>query len=172
MSQFIAVGSSPKGRTNQTKTSRKAKKMAAHRKRHKKRSRAMTVAHPPVLVAGRHRRRRHHRVGASPFSSSKRSSSAGAAQEQKHAITAVGAAAAMGYLDATGNIPDSLNIAGIGKAGTLAVAAFFGAKMMKSKMLGHVATGLASAAAYNLAFDQGAAPGSPKRVLGMDDDGW
>ena len=137
----------------------------------RKKSSAMKVVHKnpnqPVLVAGK----KKHKVGAaSPFasSSSKKSGSAAIknALDQTHTITAVGAAAALGYLEGQGTVlPESLNMLGIGKAGVLAIAAFAGAKMLKNRTLDHVATGLGSVAAYNLAFDT--AKGVPGRVSGL-----
>jgi len=86
---------------------------------------------------------------AAPIARKAASVGAKAAIDEKHTIAAVLSAAALGYAEQTGvDIP---SIAGLGQAGTAGLAAFILAKMTKSRTARHVATGLLSVAAYELA---------------------
>lgn len=78
-------------------------------------------------------------------------SAAGAkAREEKHLLTAVVSAAALGYAQKTGVALPS--IAALGTAGTYGLAAFaLSRTFMKSRTLSHVATGLLSVAAFEFA---------------------
>jgi len=71
------------------------------------------------------------------------------ARDEKHTMAAVLASLVLGYLDKSGfDIP---TVPGLGRAGTLGVAAFAAAKFTNSKTARHVATGMLSVAAYQLA---------------------
>lgn len=73
------------------------------------------------------------------------------ASQNKHRFGAIAAGFALGYMQKNGwSLPA---IPMLGQAGTLAVAAYFGGKWMKSRMLSHAATGLAAVAAYELGKD-------------------
>lgn len=70
------------------------------------------------------------------------------ALEEKHTLAAVGAAAALGFVErekvALPAIPK------LGMAGTYGLVAWAAGKYMRSRTLAHVATGLLSVAAYQL----------------------
>lgn len=71
------------------------------------------------------------------------------AQQEKHTIGAVLAGAALGYAERQKmTLP---HITSLGVAGTYGVAAWFGARQMRSRTLSHVATGLLTIAAYQFA---------------------
>lgn len=133
-----------------------------HKKSSKKKSGLITIK-PPVM----NRVRVGSRTSVGKVNPAKKgvSSAAKAALDQKHMIAAVGAAAAMGFLESSGSLPAGLDVAGIGIPATLAVGAFIGAKAMKSRTLEHVATGLGAIAAYQMAKDAGA---PPVKVPGVD----
>jgi len=97
------------------------------------------------------------------------SSAAKAALDQKHMIAAVGAAAALGFLEGSGSLPAGLDVAGVGIPATLAVGAFVASKAMKSRTLEHVATGLGSIAVYQMAKDAGT-PGKTAGGVGNGAD--
>lgn len=98
------------------------------------------------------------------------SAAAKSALDQKHMIAAVGAGAALGFLEGSGSLPAGLDVAGIGIPGTLAVGAFVGSKVMKSRTLEHVATGLGAIAVYQMAKDAGQPAPAPAAVKGADFD--
>ena len=77
------------------------------------------------------------------------------AWEDKLAISAVGGAGIVGYLEGSGNldmVPDPL---GIGKVPTLAALAYFGGRAMKSPRVRQAGIGLAAAAAFAFGQDKG-----------------
>lgn len=81
------------------------------------------------------------------------------AQQEKHTIGAVLAGAALGYAERQQmTLP---HISALGVAGTYGVAAWFGARHMRSRTLSHVATGLLTIAAYQFAKGGGAVVGGP-----------
>ncbi len=69
--------------------------------------------------------------------------------DEKHTLTAIVASAALGLAKRQGiSLP---KIDQIGTAGTYGAAAWVAARMMKSRTLSHVATGLLSVAAFSMA---------------------
>ena len=72
-----------------------------------------------------------------------------AARDEKHTLAAVVGAAAVGM--AKKHDVDLPHIDALGTAGTYGAAALIAAKFTKSKTLAHVATGMLSVAAYQLA---------------------
>lgn len=83
-----------------------------------------------------------------------------AASSERHTIAAVGASAVLGYMQRAGvSLP---KVDALGVAGTYGLAAWAGGRFMKSQILSHVATGLLSISAYQLAAGQ---------TVSGDDDG-
>lgn len=75
------------------------------------------------------------------------------AQQEKHTMGAVLAGAALGFAEKQKmTLP---HFATLGVAGTYGVAAWFGAKHLRSRTLSHVATGLLTIAAYQFARGEG-----------------
>lgn len=72
-----------------------------------------------------------------------------AAADEKHTLTALLSAGALGLAKRQGIALPKIDA--IGTAGTYGLAAWIGARMMKSRTLSHVATGLLSVAAFALA---------------------
>ncbi len=83
-----------------------------------------------------------------------------AVRDEKHTITAIIAAAGLGF--AKKNAVSLPKIAAIGTAGTYGLGAWLGARMTRSPVLAHVATGLLSVAAFNMAAGE--------TLSGEDDD--
>ena len=71
------------------------------------------------------------------------------ARDQRHTLVAVGAAAGIGLAKRFNLTLPSVNVLGV--AGTYGVAAFLAGRFMKNQILEHVATGLLSVAAYEMA---------------------
>jgi len=81
------------------------------------------------------------------------SAAASAAKAEKHTFAAVGAAAVLGYLQKTGvSLP---KVDALGASGTYGMIAWAAGRYMKSQVLGHVATGLLSVAAYQFGRGEG-----------------
>lgn len=80
------------------------------------------------------------------------SAAARAASSEKHTIAAVGAAATLGFMQRSGvTLP---KIDALGTAGTYGLIAWAGGRFMRSPILSHIATGLMSISAYQLAAGQ------------------
>lgn len=79
------------------------------------------------------------------------SAAASAAREEKHTITAVVAAAVVGYAQRENMLDNLPQIDAIGPVGTLGAVAWAAGRFMRSNVASHVATGLLSIAAYDLA---------------------
>lgn len=79
------------------------------------------------------------------------SAAASAAREEKHTITAVVAAAVVGYAQRENMLDNIPQIDAIGPVGTLGAVAWAAGRFMRSNVASHVATGLLSIAAYELA---------------------
>lgn len=75
---------------------------------------------------------------------------------EKHRLTAMAAAGALGFAERN-NIPLP-ELPMVGKAGTYGLIAYVGAKVLKNETLSHVATGLLSVATYDLARGTAGAP--------------
>jgi hypothetical protein len=88
------------------------------------------------------------------------SAAARAASSERHTIAAVGAAAVLGFMQR--NSVTLPKIDALGTAGTYGLIAWAGGRFMKSQILSHVATGLMSISAYQLAAGQ---------TVSGDDDG-
>ena len=84
------------------------------------------------------------------------------ARDEKHTLTAVAAAAALGLAKRQG--VDLPKVDTLGTSGTYGAVAYVAARMTKSKTLAHVATGLLSVASFQLASGDG--------LEGDDDDDW
>jgi hypothetical protein len=83
-----------------------------------------------------------------------------AASSERHTIAAVGAAAVLGFMQRSGvTLP---KVDALGTAGTYGLIAWAGGRFMRSQILSHVATGLMSISAYQLAAGQ---------TVSGDDDG-
>lgn len=91
-----------------------------------------------------------------------------AAWDEKHTLVALVAAGALGY--AQKENMDLPAIEALGVPATYALAAFVGSKVTKSKMLSHVATGLACVAVNDWVRGSGA-PRTRGSVLGGAIDG-
>lgn len=88
------------------------------------------------------------------------SAAARAASSERHTIAAVGAAAVLGFMQRSGvSLP---KVDALGTAGTYGLIAWAGGRFMRSQILSHVATGLMSISAYQLAAGQ---------TVSGDDDG-
>lgn len=88
------------------------------------------------------------------------------AVNERHRLTALAAAAALGASERFGmNLPE---IPMVGRAGTYGLAAFALAKFTKSETMSHVATGLLSVAVHDLAKGGGAASQQKPAVVGDD----
>ncbi len=75
------------------------------------------------------------------------------AKQEKHTMGAVLAGAALGFAERQKvQLP---HFSTLGVAGTYGVAAWFGAKHLRSRTLSHVATGLLTIAAYQFARGEG-----------------
>jgi len=74
---------------------------------------------------------------------------AAAARDEKHTLAALGAAAALGYVERSGTqLP--FVVPALGPAGTYGLAAWAIARFAKNKTAAHVATGLLACAARDL----------------------
>jgi len=80
------------------------------------------------------------------------SAAARAASSERHTIAAVGAAAVLGFMQRQGVALPKVDA--LGTAGTYGLIAWAGGRFMKSPVLSHVATGLMSISAYQLAAGQ------------------
>jgi len=87
-----------------------------------------------------------------------------AAADEKHTIAAVAASAGLGFLKRQS--VDLPKIEQLGTAGTYGVAAWLAARMTKSRTMSHVATGMLSVAAFQLAS------GETLTGYGDGDDDW
>lgn len=85
-----------------------------------------------------------------------------AVADEKHTLTALVAAAGLGLAKRQSIALPKID--SIGTAGTYGLAAWVGARMMKSRTLSHVATGLLSVASFTLAAGD--------TLTGDDDDEW
>jgi len=75
-----------------------------------------------------------------------------AASSEKHTIAAVAAAATLGFMQRSGvSLP---KFDALGTAGTYGLVAWAGGRFMRSPTLSHIATGLMSISAYQLAAGQ------------------
>lgn len=75
-----------------------------------------------------------------------------AAASEKHTIAAVAAAATLGFMQRSGvSLP---RIDALGTAGTYGLVSWAAGRFMKSPVLSHIATGLMSISAYQLAAGQ------------------
>lgn len=75
-----------------------------------------------------------------------------AASSEKHTIAAVAAAATLGFMQRSGvALP---RVDALGTAGTYGLIAWAGGRFMRSPVLSHIATGLMSISAYQLAAGQ------------------
>jgi hypothetical protein len=88
------------------------------------------------------------------------SAAARAASSERHTIAAVGAAAVLGFMQRSSVALPKIDA--LGTAGTYGLIAWAGGRFMKSQILSHVATGLMSISAYQLAAGQ---------TVSGDDDG-
>jgi hypothetical protein len=88
------------------------------------------------------------------------SAAARAAREEKHTIAAVGAAAVLGFMKREGVVLPKVDA--LGTAGTYGAIAWLAGRYMKSTVMQHVATGLLSVAAAEMA--------SGASVSGDDED--
>jgi hypothetical protein len=116
----------------------------------------MNMAVPKVKVI---------RVGAPRFMRTRRavgrglSAAARSARDEKHTITAMAAAGAIGAAKRFGvTLP---HVSALGTPGTYGAIAWLAARYLKSKTLSHVATGLLCVAAYQF--------GGPGAMEGDDD---
>ena len=75
-----------------------------------------------------------------------------AASSEKHTIAAVAAAATLGFMQRSGVALPKVDA--LGTAGTYGLIAWAGGRFMKSPVLSHIATGLMSLSAYQLAAGQ------------------
>lgn len=75
-----------------------------------------------------------------------------AASSEKHTIAAVAAAAALGFMQRSGVALPKIDA--LGTAGTYGLVAWAGGRFMRSPVLSHIATGLMSISAYQLAAGQ------------------
>lgn len=91
-----------------------------------------------------------------------------AALSEKHTISAVLAAAVLGYLQRPGSTTDLPHIATIGVPATYGIAAWVAGRAMKSRVASHVATGLLSVAAYQYAKDSDSAPARARGDDGIE----
>jgi len=80
------------------------------------------------------------------------SAAARAASSERHTIAAVGAAAVLGFMQRSGVALPKVDA--LGTAGTYGLIAWAGGRFMRSQILSHVATGLMSISAYQLAAGQ------------------
>jgi hypothetical protein len=114
----------------------------------KKPSKQMIVVpkpHPPVLVQGM------GKIGQLPGEKKGPDiSKIKAVLDQQHTLYAVGAAAALGWLQKEGMLANIPNVQGIDKVALLGAAAWGAAKWSKNRTVDHVATGLLSVAAYRM----------------------
>ena len=116
---------------------------------------------------GKRRRRRRAIVGAAPSGGGSRMSAAKqAAMAEKHTLTALGAAVALGLAERQGLKLPSLPM--VGPAATYGLAAWALAKYTGNKVASHAATGLLSVAAYDLARGANQA-GSVSGDVGADE---
>lgn len=93
------------------------------------------------------------------------SAAAGKAREEKHLLTAVVSAAALGYAQKTGMALPKVEV--LGTAGTYGIAAFaLSRTFMKSRTLSHVATGLLSVAAFELAKTGSTSTAGDESIMG------
>lgn len=188
MSKEITSVHSLPGMGSSTKKTKKSKKGSTAMAKPKKSKKSSKKKSGQITIAPGNKQRvrigsRSHLVGyksnagVGKVNPAKKgiSSAAKSALDQKHMIAAVGAGAALGFLEGSGSLPAGLDVAGIGIPATLAVGAFVGAKAMKSRTLEHVATGLGAIAVYQMAKDAGQ-PAQPPVVptsnptKGMDFD--
>lgn len=77
------------------------------------------------------------------------------ALEQTHTMTAVGAAAAIGYLEGANMLTSLPQIAGLSSVQLAAVGAFAASQFTKNKTVDHVSTGLLAAAGFEMAKKAG-----------------
>jgi hypothetical protein len=88
------------------------------------------------------------------------------AVNERHRLTALAAAAALGASERFGmNLPE---IPVVGRAGTYGLAAYALAKVTKSETMSHVATGLLSVAVHDLARGGGSPAAAKPAVVGDD----
>lgn len=85
-----------------------------------------------------------------------------AAMTEKHRLTAMAAAGALGFAERHQFPLPELPM--VGKAGTYGLAAYVGAKMLKNETLSHVATGLLSVAVHD--FAKGGGPAAAPSIKG------
>lgn len=90
------------------------------------------------------------------------SAAAKAAADEKHTLTALLSAGALGLAKRQGIALPKIDA--IGTAGTYGLVAWIAARMTKSRTMSHVATGLLSVAAFALAAGD--------TLTGDDDDEW
>ncbi len=101
----------------------------------------VTIVRVPTGVSKRARAGKAVRRGAS--------AAGRAIADEKHTITVLVSAAALGLAKRQAIALPKIDA--IGTAGTYGVAAWLAARMMKSRTLSHVATGLLSVAAFSMA---------------------
>lgn len=88
------------------------------------------------------------------------------AVNERHRLTALAAAAALGASERFGmNLPE---LPVVGRAGTWGLAAYALAKVTKSETMSHVATGLLAVAVHDLAKGTGAPSQKTPAVVGDD----
>lgn len=117
--------------------------MAAH-----SRSRSVTRAPARTIViqGGKRAGAVARRVGGA---------AAAAARDEAHTITALLAAAALGYARRENMLANLPQIEAIGPEGSIALVAYALGKMTKSKIASHVATGLGAVAVNRMAAGDG-----------------
>lgn len=119
---------------------------------------------------GKKRRRKSRAlVGAAPSGGGRLTKAKELAMSEKHTLTALGAAIALGMAERQGWKLPSIPMAG--PAATYGLAAWVLAKYTGNKVASHAATGLLSVAAYKLASGAGAAPSvrGANELMGADE---
>ena len=123
-----------------------------------------------ALVEGKKKRRRRAAiVGAAGGAIVRRGASAAAraAMQEKHTLTAVAAAALLGYARRMGYTPPTLGP--LSPEATAGLAAWAIGRFTKNRTAEHVATGLLAVAAHDMARGAGGAAAVAGDDMGADD---
>jgi len=124
------------------------------------------MAHAMTKPHKKRRRKHYAMVGAASTGGGRLSQVKQAALSEKHTLTAIGAALALGLAKKQGFKLPSLPL--MGPAATYGLAAWALSKYTKNNVAAHAATGLLSVAAYEMVSGGGMA-GDDSALMGADE---